>query len=151
MTEEKRASERARNWQSGNVIIHPVCCGSLRFPPKAVLSLSLSVSFGDHCRPRSCGVPLFGRRAELHLLLLLLSFPFPDRLRRRHLQWASRSDGCVRCSSGRGSVTITIISGEIVGRRGGVMAGQRKRTRNRERGAISLSPYLYKSCQKHGP
>ena len=157
MTEEKRASERARNWQSGNVIIHPVCVvGRSDFHPKpSYLSLSLSVSFGDHCRPRSCVVPLFGRRAELHLLLLLLlllfSFPFPDRLRRRHLQWASRSDGCVRCSSGRGSVTITIISGEIVGRRGGVMVGQRKRTRNGERGAISLSPYLYKSCQKHGP
>ena len=69
MTEEKRASERARNWQSGNVIIHPVCCGSLRFPPKAVLSLSLSVSFGDHCRPRSCVVPLFGLSSVGPLLL----------------------------------------------------------------------------------
>ena len=34
---------------------------------------------------------------------------------------------CVRCSSGRGNVTI--ISGKIVGRVGSVMVGQRKRKR----------------------
>ena len=33
----------------------------------------------------------------------------------------------LRCSSGQGKVTI--ISGEIVGRVGGVMVGQRKRNR----------------------
>ena len=72
-------SERAHNWQLCNIIIQRVALRVAPISPKVLLSPnSLSVSFGDHCRPRSCRVPLFGRTAKLKSSLLSFSRSITD-------------------------------------------------------------------------